>query len=109
MKPPYVITRKGEAATAAKRWAVQYRINLPHAHALVDPSKLAAHERLLKLGPNPSPEDVERIVDNTTWTEVKCDQCKGSFEEAVVVGGQFDQATLCRECLKRALGMLESE
>jgi hypothetical protein len=110
MNPPYLITRKGNAAKAAKNWSVQYKLNEAEPPW---PDKESTYDALKALGDSPSPDDVDRITGNRTWTAVRCSQCNQECEAGVVVGAPHDYgsstATLCMGCLKQAVEVMQRE
>ncbi len=75
------------------------------------PDKEETYQRLLALGDSPSPDDVDGIIGNETWTHEYCDGCKGYVSESVCVGQVPDYesstATLCRACVFDAVKVLE--
>lgn len=111
MTPPYVVSRASRAAEAAEQWKNQYhadgsgwntiKIGRPSQDIWAD---------LKALGSSPDPDDVDRVIGNTCWTEARCDQCGKTHDRVVVVGQSEDYdsstAQLCRECLVEALELL---
>lgn len=114
---PKIITRATQADTAAARWARQYR-SPNDGRWLVTfldgpAAARAVHEALVALGDQPNPDDVDRIIGNTTWTDVPpCNGCRGRFPLVVRVGGEpdYDSSTalLCPACLRSALDLVEA-
>ena len=69
----------------------------------------------MALGHAPSPESVDEVISNRSWTEVRCKECEEVVESAVVVGYHcpFDSehdstALICKRCLQKALDLLEA-
>jgi hypothetical protein len=62
-------------------------------------------QRLRDLGPEPKPEDVDRIM-GLCWTEVQCSQCgkhqPSGIELDVVDAETGDPVVLCVACLDKA-------
>lgn len=102
-----VITRHTLAASAAARWAYQYK----HPNHR-NPDTVLKAEKLAALGMNPDPDEVDRIIGNTSWTTTKCDQCKATNMPVVEVGEErdyeSDTALLCLSCLNGAVAMLSA-
>lgn len=106
-----LITRKGKATLVAAQWYRNYYRNYqwmkPNLH-LGGPE--AKYAELLVLGDNPDPDEVDRIIGNTSWTECRCDECNKAFEQVVQVGDEPDYesstAKMCKGCLKAALKLL---
>lgn len=100
---PMLATRKANAKTAAERWRAQY---FGGGKWRYEDRMRGIWERLVALGDNPNPDDVERIIGNTSWTECKCDQCGERKESVVMVGEPLDYdsrtASLCVSCLDEA-------
>jgi len=62
--------------------------------------------KLIDLGPNPKPDDVDKVIGNNTWTGLTCDECDRDVDEVVKLGEQpnYDSSTasICRLCLRQA-------
>lgn len=105
---PEKITRITLAAQAARRWDGQYGVDAA-------PDKKAISLRLHRLGPAPSPDDVDKAVGNKSWTNVpRCDACERNDLDAVVRVGEapdYESATahLCRSCLLEAAALYDEE
>ena len=105
-----LITRQMKADTAARDWFHTY------AHtsyweegrfAVSGLTKEETHIKLVALGANPNPDDVDAVIGNKSWTDCRCDDC-GKYVDAVVQLGQepdYDSATanICFPCLKKAV------
>lgn len=106
MKPKR-ITRPGLARDAADRWKKQY---LWGSNRPAD--KLAIHERIVALGADPDPDDVDKAIGNGSWTSVpRCDGCGKDDEQPRVRVGEepnyeSSTAVLCTECLQEALALV---
>lgn len=103
-----VISRKGEAATAAKRWSDTY------SSGKYGDDKLLILDKLEALGPNPHPDDVDAVIGNKSWTNCYCDECQTAYEQVIEVGQEptYDSSTarLCKDCaLKAATTMIIAE
>lgn len=105
-----LITRNSLAAQAAARWHENYFSQrtgewLP---SRVKDAKAIFH-RLEALGPNPPPAEVDAIIGNDAWTHFRCHECGLYNQEggAVELGEPPDYesntATICLECLRKAL------
>lgn len=105
------VTRASLAAEAAARWADQYG-NDGNGYGSDKAATLCA---LRALGQNPSPDEVDRVIGNRSWTQVPaCDACDADDLPAVVVVGQepdYESATahLCGNCVADALRVITSE
>jgi len=53
-------------------------------------------------------EEVEKVIGNNSWTALRCDSCGALVEELVKFCGHSDEPySVCKDCLTKALGMLE--
>lgn len=66
-------------------------------------SSLIIYEQLLLLDPETATKsDVERIIGNNSWTQIRCDICEKNVTKAVI----FCKDCVCSKCLERASEML---
>lgn len=97
-----LITRQSLANEAAVRWGNQYPIERwpDKQHILID---------LLALGPSPNPDDVDQVIGNTSWTRVECHEC-GADADVIELSQEPDYesytACICKECLSKALSLI---
>lgn len=106
-----LITRKIKAQSAAQDWHNQYAKDNWRWHDsksfVTGMSKKQAYEALVALGDNPSPEDVNKVIGNTSWTDCLCNDCGKLVEEVVQLGQEpdYDSATanICFVCLYKAI------
>ncbi len=88
-----LITQKTLIADAASRWLAQIGRN-------------KIYEKLLKLGPNATEKEINKIIGNTMWTQIYCDECKKWVDTAVELGEPVEQdsrtACVCLDCLDKA-------
>lgn len=94
-----VLTKQNLANIAAERWCRQYKGR-----------RAEIHEKLLALGSEPSIEDVNNIIGNTSWTDLHCDVCRESVERV----GNFDVFgeyvfNICEKCLRQTLQDMNNE
>lgn len=100
-----------KAKSAAKAWHDKYvkdNWRWHHSKSFVTGlSKKEAYEALVALGDKPSPEDVNKVIGNTSWTDCLCNECGELVEEVVQLGQEpdYDSATanICFPCLKKAV------
>ncbi len=73
--------------------------------------RASVYDELVYLGENPHPDDVDRVIGNPTWTQIVCDNCGVSVEEACDIGEkrnyESSTARVCVQCLKNALTLMD--
>ena len=73
-------------------------------------SPVEKHRQLLELGPNPDPDEVDRVM-GSTWTKHLCDECRNRSEGPWLELGQepdYESRTawICSDCLEQASNLL---
>jgi len=101
----YKLTREDRARTAAERWQQQYC--LP-ARGWTQPpfgNPEQKHRALVRLGENPTPDDVDRVIGNDSWTRLECDVCETSAQALVVIELLYERrpTALCGRCAGQAV------
>lgn len=95
-----LITRKVLADKASGRWLKTYFRKGEWVYGF---DKEVIYCNLKALGDNPTPEDVDRVIGNSSWTSIKCDECGKYVEEVIQVGEEPDYesctANICKPCL----------
>lgn len=99
------ITRQTLANDVAERWHRQYPGDTGYD---IDGARSGIGGQLVKLGSNPNPDDVERIVRNTSWTTITCGECGEKKPDVIMELGEepdYESSTayICVDCLKKAL------
>lgn len=113
-----IVSRASRARTAAARWRKQYQ----HGRVWRDiwehggwVSAATTYDALAALGPDPAPDDVDRVIGNRSWTSCGCDECGGEYLPFVVRFGKpdpnYDETSLdvCPDCLCAAVRALACE
>lgn len=99
-----LITRKGLAPKVAARWKNNYFKNGEWRYG---EDKKDIYLRLEGIGLNPTPEEVNEAIGNSSWTDVRCDECGKYVDEVVQVGQEPDYdsctANICKPCLILAM------
>lgn len=100
-----VLLRSEICQRAPERWAQQYR-NTSDEH------KARITERLLALSPQDrTPEKIDEIIGNTSWTRNVCDECGENHDLLIMIGEEPDYdarwVELCAGCLLAAAKVLE--
>jgi hypothetical protein len=95
-----LLYRADVVANVPMRWAAAY--NNWH----YDAEKRVKTEKLLALPAGFSAEDVNAIIGNDSWTELKCSECQKNHDVLIQIGDEPDYdaryVELCRDCLSRA-------
>ena len=101
-----VITRQTNADVAADNWNKQYKGRDCEYKELIG-------KELYNLGVNPDPDEVDRIIGNSSWTRTICDECGDRDIPVVLIGEQIDYESrytyICLNCLNEAVSMLNTE
>lgn len=105
--------RKRCAAWAASKWWNQYYHNIRTKGFNWD-RNLEIYDGLVSLGPDPNPDDVDRIIGNSSWSwPGSCGGCGTTCDKVVVVGEKPDYdshtARLCKDCVLEALHAFEED
>lgn len=106
-----IITPKVLARGVAEKWK---RIHSLAGSWHIYPSKEYDYHRLVALGPDPDPKDIERIIGHAGWTRVHCDECDQSVEVAMMFWDVVEDdeesvpIRLCRGCLGKATERLDT-
>lgn len=99
-----ILDRKRIASKVSEGWKNQY-FNLEKGEWNIelkdDCEKI--YKKLVKLGENPEPEDVDKVIGNNDWTVVFCMECGSVSEKVVVFGKGKHPVTVCFTCLKKVL------
>lgn len=100
-----LISERDKIRGVAKRWASQYK-----DYNGGDPEgKKAITRKLSKLNPETAtPDDVERIIGNRSWTNIQCAQCEAHVPVAAQFTGYDDSFELCLGCVRAAAIDLEA-
>ena len=93
------ITERDMIRNVAEKWRIQYLNG--------SPDKLNILSGLLSLNKETaSSDDVAKIISNSSWTELKCDECKKYVKEIIQLGQEPDYesstAWICGDCLEEA-------
>jgi len=110
-----VISRIERAQLAYSRWQSTYQSGYKELWGS-DKEKIGSQLRDMREaamdGAPLTPEMVNEVIGNTSWTSVECDECGKQVESAMMVGQEEDHdsrtATICLLCLKKAVALLEN-
>ena len=103
-----LITAREQIRTVAERWKKQYGL----AHNAARKWHVDILHSIESLDvETATKEDVADVLGNTSWIISECDECNGKFDELVefsdVYGGEYTQALICANCLRKALALIE--
>lgn len=103
-----LITTKEEASKASVNWKNTYFRNGVWSCGA---DKEATYHKLIALGNNPTPDEVNYVIGDISWTATFCNECGKSVDEAVQLGQEpdYDSATasICKTCLISALELMK--
>jgi hypothetical protein len=94
------ITAKTQAATVPQRWRMQYERNRfgdEKAHITKALDELKRR----------TPEAINRIIGNDSWTTFLCRECDTSRTDGVEFGRDESTSIVCRDCIRAASALLE--
>ncbi len=100
-----IVSRTEICQIAPERWAEQYRNtrHTIHAERTVRLSLLSPQDR--------TPEKIDAIIGNPSWTTNCCDECGVNQEILVRLGEEPDYGSryldLCLNCLRAAVALAE--
>jgi len=102
-----LITKQDLANIAKDRWKDQYCRN--GSWSIYGSDKEVKYNNLVALGDDPSPDDVNKVIGNNSWTNITCSGCKESVDSVVElgeVGYDTEYVYTCKDCLTKALELI---
>jgi len=106
----FLITLDKTIRGVAGAWHDQYPNDNPNYDLDEDKriigNKLSALDTSYKVGYLTLKEQVDKIIGNSTWTTLMCEECGKEVEALVEFDGTM---SVCKECLQNALGLFEQE
>lgn len=103
-----LVTPEILATTAAERWKYGFCTGRARGDWYSEDAR-KIHEKLVALGPNPSPSDVDNVIGNSSWTRQYCNEPQCESVAFVEVGQvpDYESATaaLCIACLYKAAAL----
>lgn len=104
-----IITRQSLANEAAAKWSEQYPDSKRYPQY---PDNLETGRKLATLTAPVNPDEVDRIIGNTSWTTPNCCNVCGKRNGPVVEVGEepdYESSTawLCFDCMRKVAKMVE--
>lgn len=101
----YVVTIEDKAKLTKDSWKRQYLVNGVWKFG---DRKKEVYEQLVSLGDNPTPEEVNTIIGNTSWTRLECNECCKEVNEVVVFETAHEyQTEVCKKCLNKSIKLIK--
>lgn len=82
------------------RWKKQYYRD--GSWSYYGENKLNIYEKLVSLGEIKNPEDVDKIIGNSSWTRLICHNCNKDVDAVFVFGIGHNSLHICEDCVKVA-------
>ena len=92
-----LLTKQHLVNTVDDRWKNQYYINSSWDYYGED--KIEKYEQLVNLGKNKNPEDVNKIIGNSSWTRLICNHCSKDVDAVVVFSTGEESLYVCEDCV----------
>ena len=93
-----ILTVQELANTAKDRWKRQYSYNGYWEHAN---DKKTVYENLVALGENPTPEQINEVIGNNSWTRLECSECNKEVDTVVILSCYDSDFYICKKCLNK--------
>lgn len=95
-----LLTKQHLVNTVDERWKNQYYINSSWDHYGDD--KIEKYVQLVSLGKNKNPEDVDKIIGNSSWTRLICHNCNKDVDAVFMFSTDETSCHVCEDCVKIA-------
>lgn len=92
-----LLTKQHLVNTVDDRWKKQYYIDSSWDYYGED--KVEKYEQLVSLGKNKNPEDVDKIIGNSSWTRLMCHNCNKDVDAVFIFGKDEISFYLCNGCV----------
>ena len=96
-----LLTKQHLVNTVDKRWKNQYYRDDSWDYYGED--KVEKYEDLVSLGSNKYPEDVDKIIGNSSWTRLICNNCNKDVNAVFIFGTREDSLYVCEACVNIAV------
>ena len=65
--------------------------------------KIEKYEKLVNLGKSKNPEDVDKIIGNSSWTRLICNHCNSDVDAVFIFGIAEYSLYVCEDCVNIAV------
>ena len=96
-----LLTKQHLVNTVDDRWKKQYYLNSSWDYYGDD--KVQKYKELVNLGSNKNPEDVDKIIGNSSWTRLVCHNCDKDVDAVFVFGIGHNSLHICEGCVNIAV------
>ena len=83
------------------RWKKQYYRDASWDYYGED--KVEKYEELVNLGGKKNPEDVDKIIGNSSWTRLICHNCNKDVDAVFIFCTSEDSCYVCEDCVNIAV------
>lgn len=95
-----LLTKQHLLNTVDDRWKKQYYLNSSWDYYGED--KAEKYEELVNLGKNKNPEDVDKIIGNSSWTRLICHNCNKDVDAVFTFDTDEESLYVCEACVNIA-------
>ena len=93
-----ILTVQELANTAKDRWKRQYFHSGVWKHGV---DKNTVYKNLVDLGENPTPEQINEVIGNNSWTRLECSVCNKEVDTVVILSCYDSDFYICKKCLNK--------
>lgn len=93
-----LLTKQHLVNTVDERWKKQYYRGGSWQYCTDE-----KYEQLANLGKNKNPEDVDKIIGNSSWTRLICNNCNKDVDAVFVFGIVEESCYVCENCVSIAV------
>ena len=98
-----VVSRKMIVKDIAEKWKNQNYLGKKWRILNGGINSKDLYKKLVDLGENPNPDDVDMIIGNKGWTSLVCGDCMKFKDKGVLFGRGNHSLVICYDCLKSVL------
>ena len=86
----------------AALWKRQYCAGGSWSTNIAGRSSKDIYDAIIDLGLAASPERINAVIGNDSWTRLECDSCHQDKDEVWAIAGDEYSTHVCRECVELA-------